>query len=539
MIATLKKEGLFWPLSALLLVTFLKQIIWIAVVPIWHTPDEAAHFSTIQKDAEKIDVKNSPRGYGASKELVITEQFLEAERGDDGLTAFTFRPYYKIDYSRGRDGIHESEIKSIPKEFRKESVYHEQAFYPPLYYWVGKNIYLLAYNSDIIFRAFAIRLFSTLTILGIVVISFFLAREIFPKEKRLQIALPLFVSFQPMLTFVSSGINSDNLLNFAFSLFLLISVYTITRGTQFKLVSFLGIIVGLGFLIKPQFIIALFLSCGLLVFDLARTRKLSKFVINAFSFSLFAFLSGGFIPVTEAISNYKASGNPLPYVEMPLVAQKTTELSFFEHLKNSLRQTIAQTLPWYWGVFKWLSLTLPRYVNQIIMRIMLLSVVGLLLKLIFDLKKRDFSKANQALLFLAMSALVFYLVIVWRDWQHIRANGFSLGIQGRYFFPVILAHMSLLFVGLLTWIPEKFKRVGVIVISLAMIILNYVALFVILDSSYNLHSLSLLVSELSQYKPFYLKGEILIFLIGSYLVSTLLLLSLFFKLCLENSKKKS
>lgn len=531
-----KKDIYWWVLLIIIIVTFFKGLTWIAVVPLWHTPDEAAHFSTIQHYAEQIDLTKVRSGFGASRELQITEQFLETERGDDGTTAFTFKPNYKIQYSQSQAGIYEKEISSLPIEYRKQLVHHEQAYYPPLYYWIGQIIYQSVYKSDIILRAFTIRLFSILTIIGVVIVSYFLAKEIFPQKKYLHLTLPIIVSFQPMLSFVSAGINSDNLFNFLFSLFLLLGVYLITRGLDLKKVMFLGGIVGLGFLVKPQFIIALVIAICLIIYDFVRTKRVLFFISTSIIFLTIMIAFGGFTAIQEAMANFRESGLLLPYIETGSFSNPQSEPSFFSHLQNSFRQTIAQTLPWYWGVFKWLSLTLPRVINQILMRVMLVGAIGLVVKFFLDLKKRDFSRPNQAFIFLAFSAIIYFFAIIWRDWQHLRAFGFSLGIQGRYFFPVLTAHLTLLFVGLLTLTPEKFKKITVALAVIGSILLNFIALYTVIATSYVLNSFTVVINQMSQYKPWYFKGELLIVLFCSYLIATISLLIVFGLVLLRKSQ---
>lgn len=508
-----------WAPTFIIIVTVIKGLVWTSSIPLWHAPDEAAHFSTIQNYAENIDLTKIPLGHGASRELQISEQFLETERGDDGTTPFTFRPYYKIQYTQGRTGIHEEEIKTISQEFREQPVRHEQAYYPPLYYRIGQAIYNAVYDQDIMQRAFAIRLFSILTIGGIVIISFFLAKEIFPEQKYMHLTVPIIVSFQPMLTFVSAGINSDNLANFQFSLFILFCVSAIIRGLDGKKAAILALIVGLGFFIKPQFIIALALAVGLIIYELLRGRRIFLFLKNSTVFFIVMIVSGGFIPINEALANLRESGQALPYVETQAPENSQRNLSFLKHLENSFRQIIAQTLPWYWGVFKWLSLTLPRIVNQILMRVMFIGAIGLVFKFLVEVRHRNFSRVNQALLFLAFSAVFFFFAIIFRDFQHVRSFIFSLGIQGRYFFPVITAHLVLLLVGILALIPERFKKTGAFILILGSVALNFVALHTLISSSYNLTSLTTIVNEMSQYKPWYFKGEMLIALFSLYFLS--------------------
>ena len=50
--------------------------------------------------------------------------------------------------------------------------------------------------------------------------------------------------------------------------------------------------------------------------------------------------------------------------------------SVIEYLSVAVREGYAQILPWYWGVYRWLSLTLPFWVYRTIKLIMIVSLVS-------------------------------------------------------------------------------------------------------------------------------------------------------------------
>lgn len=516
MVSDLKKEKTFWPLVALLLVTFFKECVWIGAVPIWHAPDEQAHFATIQLYAEDIvrPFKNSH-----SEELIISERFLGTERGSKRTNKFTFHPEYKIEYTNSQTGQYENEIKNIPISARKNMIANEAASYFPLYYQIGVLIYKSFYFTDLFIRVYAIRLFSMFTIVLTVLFAFLITRQIFPKDKLLQIAIPSLVSFHPMMSFISAGVNSDNLANLIFAIFLYLSILVIKEGMNSKLALFLGVTLGLGMITKAQFVITGPFVASLFLIDLLKKKDPIKFCQNLIIFLIFLVIFGGWFPLRKAVGNFKQAGVFLPYVETGQVENPMQNLSFLTHLKNTFYQTVAQTLPWYWGVFKWLSVVLPRIVNQILMRIMLVGAIGILIQIFLIIKRRDFSKQVQMLFFLALWAIVFFFAIVWRDWQQITTNGFSLGIQGRYFYPAIISHLTLLTLGLLVFLPSKLRKYFTVSLILGMITLNFIALYVVLNSYYSLSSLQTLLLQASQYKPVFFKYNYLIAYSLFYLLS--------------------
>ena len=96
------------------------------------------------------------------------------------------------------------------------------------------------------------------------------------------------------------------------------------------------------------------------------------------------------------------------------------------------------------------------------------------------------------------------------DWYFIRGHGFSFGIQGRYFFPTIIAHIGLVFVGLLALSPESFKKWVAATLVIATVIFNYFSLFWIASHYYDTSSINTFILQASQYKPEIFKGSAIV-----------------------------
>ena len=84
----------------LLLATLLKQIIFLAVIPLWHGPDEQAHFAQVQYLAEFGRLlKPTGSDLTTSQEILLSQRFLGTERDGLGKNKFTHRPDYPINYT--------------------------------------------------------------------------------------------------------------------------------------------------------------------------------------------------------------------------------------------------------------------------------------------------------------------------------------------------------------------------------------------------------------------------------------------------------
>ena len=126
------------------------------------------------------------------------------------------------------------------------------------------------------------------------------------------------------------------------------------------------------------------------------------------------------------------------------------------------------------------------------------------------------------LIFLITISLFYFLIFALWDFLFNRQSGFSFGIQGRYFFPQIAAHMSILLIGL--WqifeiFLRGFAKYGIFLLIVSMVIFNAISLTFVSASYYDISSLSVFVTQASQYKPLFFKGNIILALITFVLLS--------------------
>src|SRR3989338_3999490 len=113
-VKSLGRSCLFW----LLLATFCKGMLWSGVVPLWHFPDEQAHFAQLQNIAEGRFTRFSESF--TSREISESEWLLGTFRYEKGNNLFTFHPEYNIPYANGFWGLAEERINSFSMSFRKE-----------------------------------------------------------------------------------------------------------------------------------------------------------------------------------------------------------------------------------------------------------------------------------------------------------------------------------------------------------------------------------------------------------------------------------
>lgn len=514
----------------LILAIFSNILAWQLIIPIWHFPDEQAHFGQVAFRAEYGRVQKYHE-LSTSREIFVSEELLGTKRNGMGNNRFTYHPEFRIDYSKTYEGLYEVEIESLNnRSDRTTEVLEESTRYPLSYYYLASEVYNLFGNSDLFARVYAVRLFSLVVFLGTVVTIFAISKLIFPKIFFLQLSLTSVVSFMPMFIFSSAGVTSDGLFHFLFMLaiYLIAKVAFAKYSIKDVVLSGIVILAGIGTKFQFQIIWPVIAFTLLLIFWRLQFRKKLIFLGSLM-------ITIPLILITINFLQFFVNDHGIPpfkqFVRLPTIPEteglqlkSPAELPFTSYFIGVVRRTVAEILPWYFGVYKWLSLTLPPIVYQIINRILILSILGLLILIYKTIRQNKFDQQSKVLIFLAYVAAIYFLSIIIFDWYFIRGHGFSFGIQGRYFFPTIIAHMSLAFVGLLAIAPKSFKKWVAATLVISTIIFNYFSLFWVTSHYYNTSSINTFILQASQYKPEVFKGSGIILILFLSITSTILFL---------------
>ena len=499
-------------LKLLFLIILIKGIAWSLFIPLWHFPDEQAHFGHVAYLAEGGQLPMG-RTNDLTQEIAISEQRLGTYRNKYGNNDFTYRPEHRLEYTGNYLGKYELEIKNLPLSTRKEFKDPESAYYPHFFYRVSGLIYKLFYFSDLFVRVFTVRLFWLLAHVLLVYLAYKIGRLVFPKSNLSALSVAVLTGFQPMLTFVSSGITGDNLHNL---LFTAVIYFCLKLRLQLNRRNLLGlaVVLILGFMNKQQFLIALAVVLPTLLWLFIKQRQFKLMGWFGLAFLILALIFG-----REYFSDLWSS---IKIGQIPYFEQRTNlvrpDYTLWQHLVYTANHTFREVLPWYWGVFRWLSLVLPRWVNQVMMRILLVAGIGLIVKLF----RRRF---EPGLGIIVWSAVVYFLALFAWDFQQVRNAGFPFGIQGRYYFPVIVPHMVLLVIGIKTLWSKL-----LLPLNFWFIALNWIAFYTVVSSYYDTSSFKTFIIQASQYKPFFAKSWWLVVALGLYFIFSLIFSFKLFKI---------
>ena len=482
-------------LAVVLLAVFLKGLVWAALVPIWHFPDEQAHFAQVSHFVETGDMPPTGK-FDLSKEILLSERLLGTERDGAGNNKYTYHPEFNIEYSQDTTGVYEDQIAQMPHGYRKEMVRFESASYPPLYYWLGSLFYGLSYNGNLFDRVLAVRLFNVILSVFYAVVCYMFFKELFPSWKIKALIATIVVVFHPMFSFVSAGINSDNLFNLLYLLGMYIGAKLLYRPLTLRYVLLMFFVFVLAVKTKPHGLLLLSVYSFPIIYKLL--KKELKLSYSA------ALVFGGTTVVSKVLADIQAGRQVLP--DASLIYLVSPNLSIVDHALWSLKHTYREILPWYWGVFRWLSLALPRDVNRVINRVLVIGAIALAIGIYKEIRKKEFKNLLPIAYLIYVSASYFFILFLW-DYLFTRSHGFSFGIQGRYYFPMIAAHIGLLMWGFFSVSSKKwYQRLVMIGSSLSMIVLSLIALYTVTVSYFGIDSIQTFFVRASQYKPLMFKS---------------------------------
>lgn len=490
-------------LKLLIIAAFFNCISWILLIPIWQYPDEQAHFAQVQDIAE---IGRVPVGVpDTSNEILLSEKILETERNDLGNNKFTYHPEYKIQYADSLYGPKEREIIDIDKSERQNLVKNEATFNPPLYYFMAATFYKAFSFGNLIDRVFAVRLMSAIIFLLTIFLAYNIGRLVFGKDQVFAVVLASVVAFKPMLVFSSTGVLPDTLTNLLFTIVIFFSLKIVESGLKPIFIIALFILIILGVQTRQQFLIVLLIISLPVIYKLKMDIKVLKrtgFLIAALV--LFFFWAIFFETGIPFFTNFK-----IPEGSIITDNRNITLSSFVDYVVKSSQLTVNEIFPWYWGVYKWLSLTLPLEIYRVFKIIILISGAGMILKLSKDMKRHKFEKETLILAILLVWSFLYYLAFLIWDYLFRQRYGYSFGMQGRYFFPLVVVHLALLLLGLREFTKiffAKYLKPLVISLNVAMILFNDYTLMFVSSSYYNTLGLDIFIKQVSQYKPQIFKG---------------------------------
>jgi 4-amino-4-deoxy-L-arabinose transferase-like glycosyltransferase len=212
--------------------------VWSVTTPWFAVPDEVNHVGYVKYLGETGDI---PKRGGPGPEPGKPPELWVALTGVPSSAQGT--PTYDPERSREVHRILDGDVERV-----EESGAGSAANNPPLYYVLEAIPYTLTKSANIFDRMLAMRLFSSLFAGITVAFTFLFLRELLPRTRWAWTAGSLVLAFQPLLGFISGGVNPDALLWAASAALFFALARTLRRGLTWRraLGVALALAVGLG-----------------------------------------------------------------------------------------------------------------------------------------------------------------------------------------------------------------------------------------------------------------------------------------------------
>jgi 4-amino-4-deoxy-L-arabinose transferase-like glycosyltransferase len=462
-------------LPVILVIIFLKQLLFVAVIPPWQNYDEGAHFSYVQYLVEEGRMPSGQKDEGKqasfSQEYVYSRISLLKER----LYSVPLQDIQtKLD-QQNRHPLYSSaaamflDQASRPAEGSRATWRNPAASYPPAYYLLTALPYKIFQHQSIVTRLYAMRIVSSLLFLVTMLFGYLIAWRL-TKNRIFSLTLVSLIGWLPVFSYTSAGVNNDVLLVTLATMAIYLCL-TMLDNLNWKNSLSLGIILGLGLLTKPQWPVFLLVAGWPFLIHIWRQGIPVKKIVRYFILTmLVALLIGGWwygshysslmATVTGSASN-QTSGTMVNL-------SPTTNYAFL-----TLYRWLYIFITFFFTVNFDYIFDVP-YIFVILGTVLsILAVGGLIYATIAGRKKTDGKKLTQtivlvsSIIFLEMAYLYLFLK------NSIQGGFYEFPIDGRYLFPVIVPILYYWLKGLAALVPARYQAM-IFSLLVAMMVTNTV-----------------------------------------------------------------
>jgi 4-amino-4-deoxy-L-arabinose transferase-like glycosyltransferase len=469
-------------LVALWAIAACNALAWSLFTPALQIPDESAHLSYVQDLAEKKQPPQ-PLGPSLSPELTIIVDGV-------GLGRVNFQRDARPPWQAVDDLILASRLATHPSR-RNPASYLPVADYPPAYYAGLVPVYraVTAAHGSTLDAITPMRALSAL-LAGISVLAVFgFLVELFPERRQVALGVALVCAYQPLLTYISGGVNPDALLIATGTTMFWLFARAFRRGLTWARAVGLGLLLALALLTKVAALgfVPGWVAGMLLLLWQARDRG-GRAVLGvgaaaglaaAVPLVVYGLLNAG--PWNRPVLPTGLTGGGGGGEAAPVVAGPHTEVTGFasylwEYLLprlNSMTDFFHSRwtprdlwVPGWVGRFGWNDYGFPNWVNRGALIVYAIIAVAAIIGLVRLLRRRGPEWAP--ILVAALLGLGLIGAIAKAGYP-LRATGNFIFEQGRYYMPLIalFALSIMLALSLVRRRAAQLVTVALVVVSIA------------------------------------------------------------------------
>jgi 4-amino-4-deoxy-L-arabinose transferase-like glycosyltransferase len=381
--------------------------------PAWQAPDEPAHYNYIAQLADG--------------ELPVIRE------GDWDSPAL--ESYKAVQWQ----GVTDEQISAIRYENHQ----------PPLYYALSVPVFALTDGS-----LTALRLFSALWGVIVIVCAYYLTLAIFPTKRWLALSVAGFVAFQPMHIHILASVNNDSLSWAITAVGLLLAVLYV-QGDKRITPVLLGLIVGIGLITKAStYFLAGVMGLAILIRwwsggernFMTLVKQTAWFLLPALGLGLVWWLRNMAVYGVPDFLGLKA--HDAIVVGQPRTAERIELLGFGGYLGEFARVTFQS----FWGQFGWMAVPLQNSAYAMILGVSGVALLGYVVNNPLRLLRRHLphTRGGKALFLLGIALILGILAYFYYNTEFQQ-------YQARYMFPVLILFGMVLMGGLERWRERIFK----------------------------------------------------------------------------------
>ncbi len=450
-------------LALLLALSLIRGILYSAVTPPWQAPDEPDHFQYI---AFLVRYHRFP-----TRQDIAAEEWLQTQ---------VYASMQEFGFWARR--AHAPGPKVLEEEYRA-AVGH-----PPLYYLFGALLLAPFSRCDLVTQLHVLRLWSVLLGTLTVLVAYLTAKVLFPENASWQLAVPAFIVFLPMHTFITSSINNDSLAELLSSLVIYSLLRILRGGLSWQRVVSVACLLVSGLVTKRTTTFAIPLAALTIIpfYYLKKSPKLSPtdeaphyplrwlrpryiwlLIVGAIGLGLWALTRHSPSAIRHPLFAIRYSPFALRYFRLLLEPQRYTPAALKAYALFSLL-----TFASFWANFGWMNVPLDLSWYTALAAFSLLALCGLglfAIRVVRGTETLEIWQRRAFLMLLLAVVLIFAqtsgLMIVQGTPQ-----------QGRYLFPALIPLTVFFTLGLRQWVPTRYRSVFPLALALGMFVLDSISL---------------------------------------------------------------
>lgn len=428
----------------------LRGLLYSAIIPPWQAPDEIAHFEYTRLLYEKRRL------------LTQRDESLSLQRR-------VVSSLYEHKFWR-HVGLQSPD--PIPLSLRELPFVGKISFLnrPSLAYLLGALSLAPVLRQDIAVQLYSVRMASVALSILTVWLGFLATKEAYPNDSFLLVAVPAFIAFLPMRTYLVSAVNEEALAEFFASLTIYLLIKVLTRGPSLVRVISLGLTLTLALWTKAT---AAFLApltlMAVLIYLIGNGWRWSSAAVKRSSllFGMMLIFPVFAVRVSPAYAIFLQFISRAPSLVSPTNYSAEAILGYWNAFLSAYRS--------FWGIFGWMALPLDDVWYDLASLLTLASLIGLTFFVLQIMKSPVQEKLERGMVFSLIVSAAFLSVGSLMALIVVLPQGRFLG-QGRYVFPAILPFSILLTLGLKQLIPSRFHDVSLVAFIGGLISMDWLCL---------------------------------------------------------------